>query len=53
MLQLLTLPIAAALIARSTYIARGIPSRVDTVDELAAMRRQGDRAHDVSSPDGA
>ena len=52
-LQLLTLPIGAALIARATYMARGIPHRVDAVDELAAVRRQGDRAHDVSSPDGA
>ena len=34
-LQLLTLPIAASLIARATYLARGIPSRVDAVDEFA------------------
>jgi multicomponent Na+:H+ antiporter subunit G len=34
-LQWLTLPIAASLIARSTYLARGIPSRLDTIDELA------------------
>lgn len=39
LLQLLTLPVAAFLIARSTYVARGIPSRVDTIDELAEHRR--------------
>jgi multicomponent Na+:H+ antiporter subunit G len=39
LLQLLTLPVAAFLIARSTYVARGIPSRLDTVDELAERRR--------------
>ena len=37
-LQLLTLPISASLIARSTYLARGIPSRVDTIDEFADAR---------------
>jgi multicomponent Na+:H+ antiporter subunit G len=35
LLQLMTLPIAASLIARATYLARGIPSRVDSVDEFA------------------
>jgi multicomponent Na+:H+ antiporter subunit G len=35
LLQILTLPISASLIARATYLARGIPSRVDAVDELA------------------
>jgi multicomponent Na+:H+ antiporter subunit G len=35
LLQLLTLPIAASLIARATYLARGIPSQVDAVDEYA------------------
>jgi multicomponent Na+:H+ antiporter subunit G len=39
LLQLLTLPVAAFLIARSTYVARGIPSRVDTIDELAEHHR--------------
>lgn len=34
-LQILTLPVGANLIARSTYMAQGIPLRVDTVDELA------------------
>ena len=38
-LQWLTLPIAGSLIARSAYLARGIPSRVDTVDELAERDR--------------
>ena len=38
-LQLLTLPIGASLIARATYLAAGIPSRVDTVDELAERNR--------------
>jgi multicomponent Na+:H+ antiporter subunit G len=35
LLQFLTLPISASLLARATYHARGIPSRVDAVDELA------------------
>jgi multicomponent Na+:H+ antiporter subunit G len=35
LLQLLTLPIAASLIARSTYLARRVPTRIDSVDELA------------------
>ena len=34
-LQLLTLPIGASLIARAAYRARGIAHRVDEVDELA------------------
>ena len=34
-LQVLTLPIAANLIANSTYFARRIPNEVDGVDELA------------------
>ena len=38
-LQWLTLPIACSLIARSVYVARGIPSSVDTVDELAERDR--------------
>lgn len=37
-IQILTLPVAATLIARSTYLADGIPHRVDTVDELAEAR---------------
>lgn len=35
LLQLLTLPISAFLLARSTYLARSTPSRVDSVDELS------------------
>ena len=35
LLQFLTLPISASLLARVTYHARGIPSPVDAVDELA------------------
>jgi multicomponent Na+:H+ antiporter subunit G len=38
LLQLLTLPISASLIARATYRARAIDNRVDTVDELADRR---------------
>jgi multicomponent Na+:H+ antiporter subunit G len=34
-LQLTTLPIAANLMSRSTYMAEGITSHVDDVDELA------------------
>jgi len=41
-LQILTLPVAANLIARSTYRAEGIPHRVDTVDELADAEATGD-----------
>ncbi|HXH57716.1 monovalent cation/H(+) antiporter subunit G [Iamia sp.] len=37
-LQILTLPMAANLIGRSTYLAEGIPHRLDTVDELAEAR---------------
>jgi multicomponent Na+:H+ antiporter subunit G len=40
-LQLLTLPIAASLIGRATYLARGIENRLDSVDELA----EADAAH--------
>jgi multicomponent Na+:H+ antiporter subunit G len=40
LLQLLTLPVAAFLIARSTYVARGIPSPVDSIDELAERGRR-------------
>lgn len=34
-LQLLTLPISASLLARSTYFSRRIPTPLDAVDELA------------------
>ena len=37
-LQLLTLPVAANLMSRSTYRARGIASHVDEIDELADAR---------------
>jgi multicomponent Na+:H+ antiporter subunit G len=34
-LQLLTLPVAATMLARAAYRAEGIRNRIDTVDELA------------------
>jgi multicomponent Na+:H+ antiporter subunit G len=43
-LQLITLPVAANLIARSTYLAEGIPLQVDTIDELADARRAAEEA---------
>lgn len=46
-LQILTLPVAANLISRSTYLAEGIGHRVDAVDELAEARaRARARAED-------
>ena len=39
-LQLLTLPIAASLIGRATYLARGIEHHLDGVDELADADRR-------------
>ena len=42
-LQLMTLPISASLIARATYLARGIEHRVDTIDELADADADRDR----------
>lgn len=39
-LWLLTLPISASLIARATYLARGIEHRLDGVDELAEADRE-------------
>lgn len=44
--QLLTLPVAANLIARSTYGAVGIPNRMDSVDELAEARGDGPETPD-------
>jgi multicomponent Na+:H+ antiporter subunit G len=38
-LQVLTMPVGANLLSRATYRARGIPSTVDTVDELADQER--------------
>jgi multicomponent Na+:H+ antiporter subunit G len=40
LVQILTLPISASLIARATYLARGIPSRLDAIDELAESRER-------------
>jgi multicomponent Na+:H+ antiporter subunit G len=37
-LQLLTVPVAANLMSRSTYMAQGIASHVDGIDELAEDR---------------
>jgi len=42
-LQVMTLPISASLIARATYLARGIDLRLDSVDELAEADRRRDR----------
>lgn len=49
LLQLLTLPIAASLIARATYLARGIEHRLEIVDELAEADRARDSERGVSS----
>lgn len=62
-LQMLTLPVAATLIARSTYWARRIPLRLDAVDELreaadagrlgrARLRRPGGTASTDGKGDG-
>jgi multicomponent Na+:H+ antiporter subunit G len=48
LLQLLTLPISAFLLARATYLARRIPSPVDTIDELAGR----DAGKTVAPADG-
>lgn len=48
-LQILTLPVAANLLSRSTYRAEGIPNRVDSVDELERDRRR----RDEGEPGGA
>ena len=48
LLQILTLPISASLIARATYLARGIPNRVDAVDELAEARDAGRRSTEIA-----
>jgi multicomponent Na+:H+ antiporter subunit G len=49
-LQLLTMPVAANLMSRSTYMAAGITSHVDGVDELAErlehLDEPGDRTGD-------
>jgi multicomponent Na+:H+ antiporter subunit G len=60
-LQLLTLPVAATLIARSTYWARRIPVQLDGEDELReaaesgrlgrrTRRRNADATDDVPGP---
>ena len=41
LLQILTLPISASLIARATYLAGGISNRVDAIDEFAEVRAAG------------
>lgn len=41
-LQILTMPVAANLMSRATYLAQGIRSDVDTVDELAASQTARD-----------
>jgi multicomponent Na+:H+ antiporter subunit G len=41
-LQLLTMPVAANLMSRSTYMATGITSHVDGVDELAERLERSD-----------
>lgn len=40
LLQVLTSPPASNLLSRALYLAEGIPSRIDTIDE-AADRREG------------
>jgi len=47
-LQLLTLPIAASLIARATYLARGIEHHLDIVDELAEADKVAQNERGVS-----
>jgi multicomponent Na+:H+ antiporter subunit G len=49
-LQILTMPVAANLLSRATYLAQGIRSDVDTVDELAAKLAAEEIDH--HSPDG-
>jgi multicomponent Na+:H+ antiporter subunit G len=53
-LQVLTLPVAANLIARATYRARDVSLRIDTVDELRDQERRfsGDRSSEPPAPDG-
>jgi multicomponent Na+:H+ antiporter subunit G len=49
-LQILTMPVAANLLSRATYLAQGIRSDVDTVDELAEKLAAEEIDH--HSPDG-
>ena len=46
-LQVLTLPVAANLIAGATYRAKDVPLRIDTVDEL---RHDEQRSRDAGDP---
>lgn len=50
----MTLPVAANLISRSTYLAEGIPHELDTVDELAAAldRAAADNAQPPPAGEG-
>lgn len=41
-LQIITMPVGANLLNRAVYLARDIPHRVDTVDELRAILERGD-----------
>ena len=54
-LQVLTLPVAANLIASATYRAKDVPLRIDTVDELRdeeQSRVSGDRSSEPPAPGG-
>jgi len=55
-LQVLTLPVAANLIASATYRAKNVSLRIDTVDELrddeARSRLSGDRSSEPPAPGG-
>jgi multicomponent Na+:H+ antiporter subunit G len=46
-LQLLTMPVAANLMSRSTYLAQGIAKHVDGIDELAESRALTDGSDDA------
>ena len=46
-LQVLTLPVAANLIASATYRAKDVPLRIDTVDELRHDEQQSRRPGDL------
>ena len=46
-LQLLTMPVAANLMSRSTYLAQGIANHVDGIDELAESRGLTDGSDDA------
>lgn len=46
-LQLVTMPVAANLMSRSTYLAQGIAKHVDGIDELAESRGTPDGSDDA------